>query len=168
MENFPASIFMTDFEIVEIENEYIREQLQIPQQQRIRQLQIEEQERIVEREELERIAEAQRLQLENEQLLAERIEDITENEIENRVLNIENAIFAQNLAQAIRRIMPYRPMGPIPINITPPESLTSSSSSTSYNYEDYYDEDWNDTNHTIQEINNDNENNQNNDKNEKH
>ena len=89
------------------ENEYIREQLQIAQQQRIRQLQIEEQERIVEREELERIAEAQRLQLENEQLLAERIEDITENEIENRVLNIENAIFAQNLAQAIRRIMPY-------------------------------------------------------------
>ena len=153
---------MTDFEIVEIENEYIREQLQIAQQQRIRQLQIEEQERIVEREELERIAEAQRLQLENEQLLAERIEDITENEIENRVLNIENAIFAQNLAQAIRRIMPYRPMGPIPINITPPESLTSSSSSTSYNYEDYYDEDWNDTNHTIQEINNDNENNQDN------
>ena len=92
---------MTDFEIVEIENEYIREQLQIAQQQRIRQLQIEEQERIVEREELERIAEAQRLQLENEQLLAERIEDITENEIENRILNIENAIFAQNLAQAI-------------------------------------------------------------------
>ena len=111
---------MTDFEIVEIENEYIREQLQIAQQQRIRQLQIEEQERIVEREELERIAEAQRLQLENEQLLAERIEDITENEIENRVLNIENAIFAQNLAEAIRRIIPYRPMGPIPINIIPP------------------------------------------------
>ena len=55
--------------------------------------------------------------------------------------------------------MPYRPMGPIPINITPPGSLTSSSSSTSYNYEDYYDEDWNETNHNIQESNHDQENN---------
>ena len=155
---------MTDFEIVEIENEYIREQLEIAQQQRIRQLQREEQERIAEREELARIAEEQRLELENEQLRneAEREADITENEIENRILNIENAIFAQNLAQAIRTIMPYRPMGPIPINITPPGSLTSSSSSTSYNYEDYYDEDWNETNHNIQESNHDHENNEDN------
>ena len=68
MENFPASIFMTDFEIVEIKNEYIREQLQIAEQERIRQLEREEQQRIAEREEIERIAEEQRLELENEQL----------------------------------------------------------------------------------------------------
>ena len=115
---------MTDFEIVEIENEYIRGQLQIAEQERIRQLEREEQERIAEREEIERIAEEQRIriELENEQLRnqAEMEADITENEIEDRILNIENAIFAHNLAQAIRAIMPYRPMGPIPINITPP------------------------------------------------
>ena len=54
MENFPASIFMTDFEIVEIENEYIREQLEIAQQQRIRQLQ---------REKLARIAKGRKIRI---------------------------------------------------------------------------------------------------------
>ena len=157
---------MTDFEIVEIENEYIRGQLQIAEQERIRQLQREEQERIAEREEIERIAEEQRIriELENEQLRnqAEMEADITENEIEDRILNIENAIFAHNLAQAIRAIMPYQPMGPIPINITPPGSLTSSSSSTSYNYEDYYDKDWDETNHDSQESNRSHEDNEDN------
>ena len=85
MENFPASIFITDFEIVEIENEYIRGQLQIAEQERIRQLEREEQERIAEREEIERIAEEQRIriELEDEQLRiqAEMEADITENEI---------------------------------------------------------------------------------------
>jgi len=161
MDNFPASIFMTDFEIVEIENEYIRNQLKEAEQERIRRIEIEEQARIAERNEIERLEEVERIriELENERLRiqAEMEADITENEIENRILHLENAIFAQNLAQRIRRIIPYQDMGPIPINITPPSSLTSSSSSPSYNYEDYYDEDWEEINH----INDDQENQEN-------
>ena len=157
---------MTDFEIVKIENEYIRTQLQLAEQERIRQIAREEQARIAERNEIERIAEEERIriELENEQLRiqAEMEADMTENEIEGRILNIDNAIFAHNLAQRIRRIMPYQPMGPIPINITPPGSLTSSSSSTSYNFEDYYDEDWDETNHDDQENNQSHENNEDN------
>ena len=161
MDNFPASIFMTDFEIVEIENEYIQNQLQEAEQERIRRIEIEEHARIAERNEIKRLEEVERIriELENEHLrIQEEMEaDITENEIKNRILNLENAIFAQNLAQRIQRIIPYQSMGPILINITPPSSLTSSSSSPSYNYEDYYDEDWEEINHINDENNQENQ-----------
>ena len=109
---------MTDFEIVEIENEYIRNQLQEAEQQRIRRIEIEEQARIAERNEIERIEEEERIriEIENDQLRiqAEREADVTENEIENRILNLQNAIFAQNLAQRIRRIWDqYQSISPL-------------------------------------------------------
>ena len=128
MENFPASDFMTDFEIAEIDNEMY-------ENNRRRLLNLAEQQR--------QAREAEELELnrqEGERFLIQAAEE-AQNEridIEATIADIHNNIFVQNF---VANSFSYRYMGVVPLlTITSPSSPSSSVGSNDYEYDNITDE----------------------------
>ena len=128
MENFPASDFMTDFEIAEIDNEMY-------ENNRRRLLNLAEQQR--------QAREAEELELnrqEGERFLLQTAEE-AQNEridIEATIADIHNNIFVQNF---VANSFSYRYMGAVPLlTITSPSSPSSSVGSNDYEYDNNKDE----------------------------
>ena len=128
MENFPASDFMTDFEIAEIDNEMY-------ESNRRRLLNLAEQQR--------QAREAEEIELHRQEgeifLIQAAAEAQNErNDIEATIADIHNNIFVQNF---VANSLSYRYMGVVPLlTITSPSSQSSSTESDDYEYDDYNNE----------------------------
>ena len=164
MENFPASDFMTDFEIAEIDNEMYennRRRLLILAEQQRQAREAEEIELNRQEGEIFLMQAAEEAQTERNDIEAT-IADIhnnifvqnlvanslsvaeaqtQRNEIEATIADIHNNIFVQNF---VANTLSYKYMGVVPLlTITSPSSSSSSSSTDSDDYE--YDEDKNES-----------------------
>ena len=140
--NFPASNFMTDFEIVQIENEHrrlIRGRRRQEEARRIEEIELQERERLW--------IEAR----------AREADDET-NAIQENIRDLENAIwFHHHANDIINRILPYQNMEGAPIPISPLSSSSSHSSNTTDKDNDD-DDQYNPMNHTDEQVEEDNEN----------
>lgn len=123
MENFPASDFMSDFEIIEIDNEIYENNR--------RRLVIEAEEQRLARE--AELLELQRQEGERFLIQAAREAEDERNEIEAIITDIHNIIFAQNL---FANNLSYRYTGVLPLTTNSSSSQSSSTESNDSNYND--------------------------------
>ena len=119
MDNFPASEFMTEFEIAELDNETYENNIR--RLFRLRRAREEEE------------AELNRQEGERFLIQAAREAEDERNEIEAIITDIHNIIFAQNL---FANNLSYRYTGVLPLTTNSSSSQSSSTESNDSNYND--------------------------------